>query len=238
MTRRPLPLLLLATTIVLFAGGARRRAVRPAPCPLPTVTLSTSPGAVCNGEPFTLTWQASQPNARVIISGLTGQQPAAGSRYIANGVRTFTARATNGCSTGPAVTFDVAAPGSVSGTLGAPSQLTTGTTGVLQITASTGASWSLTSQLGNTIDPSFGTGSRSVTYYATRSGFDVVTLNVESSCSGSIDRSATIEVKATTPPPTTSKLRCCDGTFSPSCTSCANQQGCCSGHGGVCSCGK
>jgi hypothetical protein len=31
-------------------------------------------------------------------------------------------------------------------------------------------------------------------------------------------------------------LRCCDGTLSPTCTSCANKQGCCSGHKGVCGC--
>lgn len=236
MARRRLALVLLAVTILVLTSGARRRAARPGPCPLPTVTLSTVEGAVCSGEPFTLTWKASQPNARVIISGLGGQQDANGSRYIANGLRTFTARATNGCSTGPSVTYTVPAPSSASGVVAGPSQLNAGSTGVLQVTAN--ATWTLTSSLGNTIDPPFGNGSRAVTYYATRSGFDVVTLHVESSCSGNVQHSANIEVKGSTPPPTTGYLRCCDGTLSPSCTSCANQRGCCSGHGGVCSCGK
>jgi hypothetical protein len=238
-TRRALTLLLLAA-VVLFGGGARRRAVGPAVCPAPTLTFSVTPARVCNGGDFTISWQASQANASVAIAGIAGRLPASGARNVSDGRRSFSGRASNGCSTGPEASLNVPAPEAASGTIAGPLELRTGTTGSFQVTVSGAVSWSITSQTGNIIDPSNGTGNGVVTYYANRTGNDVVVLHVAAPCEAPpLERAASVNVTGTSnPPPPTGKLQCCDNTFSPTCTSCASKQGCCSGHGGVCSCPK
>jgi hypothetical protein len=235
-TRRALTLLLLAA-VVLFGGGARRRAAGPAVCPAPTLTFSVTPARVCNGADFTISWQASQANASVAIAGIAGRLPASGSRNVFDGRRSFTGRASNGCSTGPEASLNVPAP-EATGSLTGPLELHTGTTGTFQVTVSGGVSWSITSQSGNTVDPSSGSGNGVVTYYATRTGNDVLVLQVAAPCGAPpLERAASVNVTGTSnPPPSTGKLQCCDKTFSPTCTNCASKQGCCSGHGGVCSC--
>src|ERR1051326_2190297 len=68
---------------------------------------------------------------------------------------------------------------------------------------------------------------------------DTITLPVKRQSCGPVHRSTSITVNPSTPPPPpppSGTLRCCDGTLSPTCTSCANKQGCCSKHGGVCGC--
>jgi hypothetical protein len=98
---------------------------------------------------------------------------------------------------------------------------------------------------GNELNPGSGSGNGdfSSTYYASSSGTDTVQLKVSGLCGGggfqSYFRTVSVTPYAPVPVPTpqpSGYLRCCDGTFSPTCTSCANKQGCCSHHGGVCGC--
>jgi hypothetical protein len=106
------------------------------------------------------------------------------------------------------------------------------------------ATWSLSSSLGNGINPASGTGNGdfSASYFATSTGTDTLQLHLSGQCGGSalptsFTRAITIGAAPPAPvPQPTGFLRCCDGTLSPTCTSCANKQGCCSHHSGVCGC--
>jgi hypothetical protein len=95
-------------------------------------------------------------------------------------------------------------------------------------------SWALSSALGNSISPSSGTSSRTATYSGLRTGIDTVTLTTAGGACGNITTTLVISVKDAPTP--NLGLRCCDNTRSPTCFSCSNKQGCCSGHGGVCGC--
>lgn len=224
------------------ATPQRRRAVLPpAPsCLLPTLSLVLSKTSVCRGEPATLFWDASDPNAVVTIGGVGVSLPASGSRPLDTSAgAVYTGHATNGCGSGreSLVELKLLPEGTLSLT---PHQasLTQGQTTTLNVSATDAGGWSLFSTLGNTFSPMTGSGSRSVIYTATRSGFDTVTLGASSNCRPLQDFSS-ITINAPPvpqPQPPSGTLRCCDGTLSPTCTSCANKKGCCSSHGGVCGC--
>lgn len=197
--------------------------------------LTLSKSSVCPGESVTLSWQASDSRAVVSIVGVGSSLPASGSKTIeTSSALVFSGHAANACGTGSeAVAEAKLQQGGTASMTGNPTSIQQGQTTTITVTVANVSSWSLSSALGNNLSPSSGTGSRSVTYTGTRSGTDTITLSASSSC-GSLVRSNSIAVSA--PPPSSGTLRCCDGTFSPTCTSCANKQGCCSSHGGVCGC--
>src|ERR1051326_1304964 len=225
---------------------ARRRAVvgtnpRHA-CPLPSVTLQLSRGSVCPGESVTLSWQASDPAASVAIPGVGANLPFAGSTIIGSTTSlVYSARATNSCGSGPDATAVLNIQATASGSINAsPSSIQQNGSATIAITVSNAASWSLSSSLGNPLSPLSGVSSAAmVAYTGSRAGTDTITLTVNGQSCGAVHRSTSITVNPSTPPPPpppSGTLRCCDGTLSPTCTSCANKQGCCSKHGGVCGC--
>lgn|GEM_PF-787247 len=227
---------------------SRRRAVAPGPsgssgaCALPTLTLSLSKNSVCSGTPVTLSWQSSDPRASVAIDGIGTSLPASGSTTVGftNSIA-YSARAASACGVSEeAVTVLNIAPGAFASISG-PSSLQQGASAPLTIGVANASSWSLRSAIGNSISPASGSnsGTFTVPYTASASGSDVVTLTATNAACGSIQRTLFITVTAPQPQPQPQPggtLRCCDGTFSPTCTSCAKKQGCCSSHGGVCGC--
>lgn len=230
-TRRFLPLLLLLLSVFILAD--RRRPARSDPvCPPVSLSISASPRSLCSTGLVTLSWQASDPRAVVVLDAIPGNRPASGSVTVSTGPRTFTGHASLACGTGPAgsvsVTGGVLPTGSLSGTSSVAQNSSTS----LHVTASDTAQWSLSSALGNPITPSVGTTSQDVLYTASSSGSDTVTLRLTSACGDLATRSIGMSIT----PVSSGTLRCCDGTFSPTCTSCAHKQGCCSSHGGVCGC--
>jgi len=221
------------------ARPARRRAVTPAPvtpvCHVPALTMSTTKTSACSGESVTLNWQASDPAARVTIDGIGSALPATGSTTVSSAVSSaWSGHATNSCGTGSeaVVVITIQAPASIS--LFGPATLQRGNSATLSFFLSTTLSWTLTSSLRNPISPSFGTGSGNLssTYTATSTGTDTVSLGATGGACGSLLRTINISVTE----PQNAGLLCCDGTRSPTCFSCSNKQGCCSGHRGVCGC--
>jgi hypothetical protein len=230
--------------------AGRRRAVAPGTsgsagaCTLPSVTLSLSRNNVCSGTPVTLSWQSSDPNVSVSIDGMGASLPGSGSTSVGSTDSiAYSARAVNACGAGAeAVTVLSIAPGA-SGSISGPSSLQQGASVTLTVSVTNANGWSLSSAIGNAIFPSSGSnsGTFGVQYFGSVSGSDVVTLTVTNASCGSIQRTAPITVNSPQPQPQPQPqpggtLRCCDGTFSPSCTSYAKKQGCCSSHGGVCGC--
>lgn len=227
-----------------YAEG-RSRAVRH-PCKAPTVTITSSSSAVCANESVRLSWSASDPSAVVTVDGVGTNLPATGSAVvpIPQGT-TFKATAQSACGgAAQASSVTVALRPDASGSISSPTSTTQGTTVSIFISTLNAASWSLTSSLGNGLDPASGSGNGdfSSTYYASLSGTDTLQLKVSGLCGSSAPFQSyyrTVSVNPYTPAPSpqpSGYLRCCDGTFSPTCNSCANKQGCCSHHGGVCGC--
>ncbi|HEY0156863.1 MAG TPA: hypothetical protein VGF28_06165 [Thermoanaerobaculia bacterium] len=216
--------------------SSKRRAVRkPAGCSLPTVTLTSGAASVCTGESTTISWQASDPAATVSIDGIGAALPASGSRSAAVAVSTvYSGRAANACGVGPEAVAVVTMKAEATAALTGPGTLREDSSASLHVTITGATSWTLTSSLGNPIEPSSGTHSGTARYTGTRTGTDVVTLVTAGGGCGSVRRTITIIV---TPDIPTGGLLCCDGTRSPTCFSCtADKRGCCSGHGGICGC--
>ncbi len=240
----------LVSSLILFVSlvptaQARKRAVKH-PCDAPTITISSSSNTVCANESVRLSWTASDPSAIVTVDGVGTNLPAVGSAVVpVPQATTFQATAKSACG-------GAAQPASVTlslrpdatGSISAPTSANQGSTVSIFISTLNAASWSLTSSLGNGLDPAFGSGAGdfSSTYYAILSGNDTLQLKVSGLCGGtstlqSYYRTISVNPYAPGPSPQPSGyLRCCDGTLSPTCTSCANKQGCCSHHGGVCGC--
>jgi len=235
--RRTIVLLLLLLLSV-FVLGARRRPTRSDPvCPPVTLNLTTTPRSVCQSGVVTLSWQASDPSAFVVLDGFAGTYGASGALTFATAPRVITGHASVACGAGPTGTTTVAAGGAPTGALTGASTIAQNSSTTLHVTAVDTAQWTISSSLGNPLSPTFGAASQDVVYTGSRSGGDTVTVRLVSSCGEEALRSLGINVTASTqPPPPVSGLRCCDGTFSPTCTSCAHKQGCCSSHGGVCGC--
>jgi len=165
----------------------------------------------------TLSWQASDPRAVVVLDGFAGTYGASGALTFATAPRVITGHASVACGAGPTGTTTVAAGGAPTGALTGASTVAQNSSTTLHVTAVDTAQWSISSNLGNPLSPTFGTASQDVVYTGSRSG------------------GVTASTQPPPPPPVTG-LRCCDGSFSPTCTSCAHKQGCCSSHGGVCGC--
>lgn len=238
------PLLVLASAPNVFA---RSRAVKH-PCKTPTVTITSSSSAVCPNESVRLSWSASDPSAVVTVDGVGTNLPAVGSAVVpVPQATTFNATARTACGgAAQQSSTTVTMRPDASATISSPTSANQGTTVSIFISTLNAASWSLTSSLGNGLDPATGSGNGdfSSSYYASRSGTDSLQLKVSGLCGSTSTFQSyyrTISVNPYTPTPTPAPqpsgyLRCCDGTFSPTCTSCANKQGCCSHHGGVCGC--
>lgn len=221
--------------------SSRRRPVAPGPvstCRLPTLTLAPSRNGACAGESVVLTWQASDAAAQVTIDGVGSSLPSSGSTSVTvTGNSAYSGHATNSCGSGAEAVAVVTLQAATTASLSGPSTIQRGNIAPLSCFISGASSWALSSSLRNSIAPSFGTGAGtfSSSYTATSSGTDTVTLTASGGPCGSIMRILTINVTVPTPPPP-SGLACCDGTRSPTCFSCADKRGCCSGHGGVCGC--
>jgi len=240
----------LAVLIALFlllpitpndAAVRRRRAIAPPqPCTTPTLALALSRATVCAGEPVVLSWQASDVKASVTIDQIGANLPAAGSATVPSiEPRLYSGRAINACGTSPEATaFLSIQPSPTASLTTASASINQGSTTTLTLITANSTLWTLSSVLGNPLSATSGTGDgqRTVTYTGTRAGTDTVTLNVTGNC-GTADRNVPISVvPSPTPQPPSGGLRCCDGSLSPTCFSCASKQGCCSGHGGVCGC--
>jgi hypothetical protein len=215
---------------------ARRRAAGPhlSTCTLPSLTLTANRSSACAQEPITLTWQASDPGARVTIDSAGGTFPSSGNTAVASSFSAaFSGHATNACGQGAEAVAVVAIRPAGAASLSGPTTLQRGTNGTLSFFLANTSSWTLSSSLHNPLSASSGTGSGSftATYTATSAGSDTVTLTPAGGC-GSLTRSISIFVSQ----PVNQGLLCCDGTRSPTCFSCSSKQGCCSGHKGVCGC--
>lgn len=210
------------------SGGAKN-------CTRPALNITTSRPSACANEQVTVTWQAADSTATVTIDGIGELLPSSGSRTVTVSSGTiFSGHATTSCGKGneafAVVTLAPAATASLSG----PSSVNSGSTATLSVTIGNASSWTLTSSLGNSIEPNNGTSSRSVTYRGSRTGTDTVRLVTAGGACGNAIQTKTIVVGSTAPP--AAGLLCCDGTRSPSCFNCNDKRGCCSGHGGVCGC--
>jgi len=203
-------------------------------CQRPSFALTASRTAVCAGQSLTLAW-SSDPSASVTIDQLGGLRPSSGTATVTPiGATVYSGHAENACGTSDeALTLVTLTPGATASLTG-PSTIASGKTGTLSVSVSAIGSWSLSSALGNTISPSFGTSSGTATYTANRTGNDTVTLTTAGGACGNVQRTMSINVTSSSTPPPPLTIQCCDGTLSPSCTTCT--QGCCSGHGGCKSC--
>lgn len=222
---------------------SRRRAVAPSGavvCAAPTLTISLSSSRACSGTPVTLSWQASDSAASVRIDGLGTGLASSGSFTIGSTFTTiYSGQASTACGAGDEATSVLTIVPEVRTSLTAPASVQTGGGTTLTLTVTNATGWSISSALGNTISPASGssTGSFGVTYLAAHAGNDVITLSATNNLCAPTIKSAPITVGTSPPPPPPGgSLRCCDGTLSPTCTSCANKSGCCSHHGGVCGC--
>jgi hypothetical protein len=208
-------------------------------CARPTLSITASRGSACSGTPVTIAWQASDPAAKVTIDGIGVALPAAGSRVVTvTSSAAYSGRATTSCGLGDEAVAVVTLTSAATASLSGPASVTSGSSAMLTVATSAATSWTLSSSLGNSISPASGTFNTTATYAASRTGLDTVTLTASGGACGSVSRTLTILVNAapTTDPPANTGLRCCDGTRSSTCFSCANKRGCCSGHGGVCGC--
>jgi hypothetical protein len=237
---RRLGVVLLFFVVPIF-GAPRRRAVRPGPCSVPSVSIAFTSATVCPNEVTGVYWTASDPRSIVTIPGIGSGLPSSGTRAIQTTTSTtYTATAANGCGTGQASSATLTIRPSAFGSLDvAASSISQGSTTTVTLTTSAATSWFLTSTIGNAFSLSSGStgGTFQSTYFATYAGNDTIGLTVRNECGSSPLFSRSVSVVSSAPPPSSGGyLRCCDGTFSPTCTSCANKQGCCSHHNGVCGC--
>jgi hypothetical protein len=243
MTRYRFAILALSLVLSMETSADKRRIVShpPSSCQAPTVTLTLARSTICPGETTTLFWKASDTGAFVTIIGIGNNLAASGSTIVGTTFTTsYSARATTACGTSNEALAVLVVSPSATGSVNTPGSVQQGATTTLAVTVGSASAWTLSSALGNTLSPSSGTstGTLVVNYTATHSGTDTITLSANGSC-GTVQRSGSIAVGSVTPNPTpqpTGYLRCCDGTFSPTCTNCASKQGCCSHHGGVCGC--
>lgn len=235
----------LAVVTLTFGLGAKRRSVRSGPCTAATLALTVTPRIACPGETVTLQWRASDFSSLVNIDGIGTNLRWTGSTRVFDGRRTFSGYAVNACGAGERASVTVDAPAPPTGSIAAPSTVQQHTSATLQISASDSASWLLTSSLSNPITPPSGFGDDVATYSASASGIDTLLLQIIDRCNVTTERTASLVVEPgpispppPPPPPPAGGLRCCDGTRSPTCNSCSDLRGCCSGHGGVCDCGR
>src|SRR5207253_4877363 len=154
----------LLLVLALLAGGARRRPSGSGDCPAPIVGLSTFPAIVCPGQPFTLRWAATDARARVTIEGIGNDLAPFGAMQIHDSRTSFNARGSLACVTGPIAHFEIASGGAA--IRAAETTVAADRTTMLGIALDPGATWTITSTLGNAIAPSSGTGSTGVTYFA------------------------------------------------------------------------
>lgn len=220
----------------------RRHVVAPVACALPSLSITLAKSTTCPGEPTTISWHASDSAATVSIGNLSSNLGASGSTIISSPTtEIFAGSARNTCGPGHESTALLTVQNGATATLdGVPATMTQGTSASFNISTANAYSWTLTSSLGNALSTTSGNGDahQTVSYTATVTGSDTITLTAAGAC-GAAPRSATISVGTSTqppPPPPSVGLLCCDGTHSPTCFSCANKQGCCSHHGGVCGC--
>ncbi len=217
--------------------AARRRSVGSGGgrgCTRPSLTLTSSRFSACAGESVTISWIASDATARVDVDGIGVSLPASGNRVVpASASTVYSGRAITPCGVSDEALAVVTLTPGASASLSGPSSVTKGNTTALSVAVSSIASWTLRSSLANSITPSTGTSSAAPSYAANRTGTDTVTLTTTGGTCGNLTRTHVISVIE---PPTTGGLRCCDGTRSPTCFSCADKRGCCSSHGGVCGC--
>jgi hypothetical protein len=205
-------------------------------CARATLEITTSRASTCAGEQVTLSWQASDPNASVTIDGIGVGLPSSGNRTLpVNGSAIYSGHAMTSCGRGNEAIAVVTLTPAASAALGGPPSVTVGSTATLSISVHSAASWTLTSSLGNSITPNNGTSSQSATYHANRTGIDTVTLTTSGGACANVTKILRIDVVSA---PSTGGLSCCDGTRSPTCFSCSDKRGCCSGHQGVCGCPK
>lgn len=232
----------LAVVVGTFAVGAKRRSVRSGRCLAPTLTLSVSPQVACPTAAVIVSWRATNSKAVVTIEGIGDHLRSSGSARVTDGRRTFTGYASNACARGTNASATVSSPEPPFASISGPSSVRQFNTATLRVDVSDESSWSLSSPLLNSITPDSGIGSEEATYHASKAGTDGVLLSVTGECEMTTQRTLTIVVEPGSqpppPPPPPLGLRCCDGTRSPSCTSCNDLRGCCSGHGGVCDCGR
>ncbi|HWW63069.1 MAG TPA: hypothetical protein VN181_16965, partial [Thermoanaerobaculia bacterium] len=198
----------------------RRRAAGDSPsgCRVPSLEMTTSRSSICSGEAVTLSWQASDPAARVTIDGVGAALPASGSMPAGTNVSSaYSGHATNACGSGAEAVAVVAVRTAASISLSGPASLTRGSAGSLSVFTEGATSWTLTSSLRNAISPSSGTngGAFTSSYNAGSSGTDTVALTANGTC-GSLTRTISIFVSD----PVNLGLLCCDGTRSPTCFSC------------------
>ncbi|HEX8620092.1 MAG TPA: hypothetical protein VF911_21105 [Thermoanaerobaculia bacterium] len=222
------------------APPARRRSVGSGGgtprCAPPTLTITTSRPGTCAGEQVSVSWSASDSAATVTIEGIGAALPASGTRSVPIGSGTiFSGSARTSCAVGPETFAVVTLTPGASASIAGPPSLTTGSSTSLSISVFSASSWTLTSSLGNTITPKSGASSQSVVYQGNHVGTDTVTLATTGGACANVTKTHTIMVSAAPP---TGGLRCCDGTRSPTCFSCSDKRGCCSGHQGVCGCGN
>jgi hypothetical protein len=223
----------------------RRRAVRT--CTPASLTLSTSRDSSCAGEAVTVAWQSSDAAARVTIDGIGTSLPASGD-HVVNGTASavYSGRAITSCGASDEAVAVVNVRPVPAASLNGPVAISNGDTATLNVAVTGISSWTLVSSLGNGLNPSSGTSSQNVIYTATQNGIDTLTLSANSNGCAATPRSISISIDAPpptggnpppsggNPPPGNTGIPCCDGTRSPTCFSCSNQQGCCSSHGGVC----
>jgi hypothetical protein len=202
-------------------------------CPRPSLSITASRASVCATEPVTISWNASDSAASVSIDGIGASLPPSGSRSVTSSVSSaFSGRASTSCGAGDEAVAVVNVTPLASASISGPSSMSSGTNTTLIVTVTGVGSWTASSALGNTISPSSGNATQGITYTASRTGLDTVTLRTSAGCGGEITKTMTISIST----PATRGLRCCDQTFSPTCFSCADKRGCCSSHGGVCGC--
>jgi hypothetical protein len=244
MRHRTAVALVIALVTLTFTVSAKRRSVRTGECAGPTLNLTVAPQTACPTEPVVVTWRASDRKAVVTIDGIGSSLSSTGSMRILDGQRSFTGFAVNSCGRGEDKTAIVNAPPLPAGSISAsPASIKQYTTAKLRIDASNSAFWTLSSSLSNPIHPTSGFGDDEVTYTGANRGTDGILLRIAGQCDAATERVTSLVVEPGTqtppppPPPPPGFLRCCDNTFSPTCKSCTNKTGCCSGHGGVCSCG-
>lgn len=78
-----------------------------------TLNLTTTPRSVCQSGVVTLSWQASDPRAFVVLDGFAGTYGASGALTFATAPRVITGHASVACGAGPTGTTTVAAGGDV-----------------------------------------------------------------------------------------------------------------------------
>ena len=167
------------------------------PCTAPTLAITASPKVACPGQSVTVSWQASDPLARVCIGGVGDDLPASGSRSVVlEGATVLTGRARS-CAVGPASSASVAAVTGATASIAA-SPSTIRPSGVSQLTIKVGnaSSWRISSTTGADILPNDGntSGTFTATYRLNdQLGDDVLTLFATGAC-GTVSAYTTVTI--------------------------------------------